>query len=174
MKIVAENGTVWLPLASLAGKLGTCTSDWREKEHGQEEVRTYRISLKLERDLWINTPNANLCAFGEVSDCDFEWLQDCHGSGSRVIQKVPHTCLQKMWLCRRLGNCDSNLPKVSRFTTIALNECVQLQGPSNTLHTRAQKLLIASGGKPLLLRAVRVKSRGSSQSLQTGEKNDSI
>lgn len=45
---------------------------------------------------------------------------------------------------------------------------MQLHGPSNTLHTRAQKLLIASGGKPLLLSAVKVKSRGSSQSLQIG------
>lgn len=55
----------------------------------------------------------------------------------------------------------------------ALNECMQLQGPSNTPHTRAQKLLIASGGKPLLLSAVKVKSRGSSQSLQIGLKKKS-
>lgn len=56
---------------------------------------------------------------------------------------------------------------VFNYTTV-LNECMQLQGPSNTLHTRAQKLLIASAGKPLLLSAVKVKSRGSSQSLQIG------
>lgn len=31
MKIVLVNGTMWLPLASLAGKSGTFTSDWRKK-----------------------------------------------------------------------------------------------------------------------------------------------
>lgn len=117
MKIVAENGTAWFPLASLAGKLGTCTSDCRGKEHGQEEFRTYRISIKLDRYLCINTPNTHLCTFGKVGNCDFEWFQDCHCSGSCVIQNVSHTCLQKMWLCCRLGNRDSNLPKSSCFTT---------------------------------------------------------
>lgn len=31
MKIVLVNGTVWLPLASLAGKSGTFTSGWRKQ-----------------------------------------------------------------------------------------------------------------------------------------------
>ena len=57
------------------------------------------------------------------------------------------------------------------YYTIILNEGIQLQGASNTLHTRAQKLLIASEGKPLLLSAVKVKSLGSSQSLQINEEN---
>lgn len=116
-----------------------------------------------------NTSNTNLWVFGKVGYYDFEWFQDCHGSGSCVIQKVPHACLQKMWLCRRLGNCDSNLPKMSCFATQqrSTNICNDTVFKS-TLRTRAQKLLIASGGKPLLLSAVKVKSRGSSQSLQLG------
>lgn len=40
--------------------------------------------------------------------------------------------------------------------------------------TRAQKLLMASGGNPRLLRAVRVKRRGSSQSLQKQPNNKCI
>lgn len=128
MKMVAENGTMWLPLASLAGKFGTCTSDWGGKEHQQEGLKYTR--------LWYshtNTSDTNLWAFRKVCNCDFEWLQDRHGSGSCFIQKVPHTRLQKMWLRRRLGNCYSNLPKMSCFTTQQYEQ-MKLQGPSKTLY----------------------------------------
>lgn len=116
MKIVAENGTMWLPLASLAGKFGTCT-DWRWKEHQQEGLKYTEYLPTRVRYSQTNTSDTNLWASGKVRNCDFEWLQDRHNSGSCFIQKVPHTRLQKMWLRRRLGNCYSNLPKMSCFTT---------------------------------------------------------
>lgn len=75
-----------------------------------------------------------------------------------------------MGLCRRLGNCDSDLPQdVTYYYTAAPFLHTQLLVPSSILLTRAQKLLIASGGKPLLFSAVKVKSLGSSQSLSRKE-----
>lgn len=117
MKIVAENGTMWLPLASLAGKFGTCTSGWRGQEHQQEGLKYTECLLTRVWYSHTNTSDTNLWACRKVRNSDFEWLQDRHGSGSCFIQKVPHTRLQKMWLRRRLGNCYSNLPKMSFFTT---------------------------------------------------------
>lgn len=87
-------------------------------EGGKKEGLKYTECL-LTR-VWYshtNTSDTNLWALGKVRNCDFQWLQDRHGSGSCFIQKVPHTRLQKMWLRRRLGNCYSNLPKMSCFTT---------------------------------------------------------
>lgn len=53
------------------------------------------------------------------------------------------------------------------MSEIEVFTCDSLSSPAFILLTRAQKLLMASGGKPLLLSAVKVKRRGSSQSLQT-------
>lgn len=45
IKIVLVNGTMWLPLASLAGKSGTFTSDWRKKG-----TKTGRLSAESNRE----------------------------------------------------------------------------------------------------------------------------
>ena len=67
----------------------------------------------------------NLGALREVSDGDFEWFQHSHGSGRRVVQHVPHTRLQEVGLCRRLGNGDSDLPTdVTCHYTTAEYSCV--------------------------------------------------
>lgn len=169
MKIVVVNGTTWLPLASLAGKSGTRTSDCRRR--GQKQESDYARYFESNS----NSVMCNVCGFmsctnlwvlRKVSYGDFKWFQYSHDSGCWVVQKVPHTRLQKVGLCRCLGNCDSHLPEdVTYYYKTVLSLYIWLLVPSSIPHTRAQKLLIASGGNPLLLRAVKVKSRGSSQSL---------
>lgn len=65
---------------------------------------------------------------------------------------VTPTCGTRDMACRHPGGWGRWLPPAP---------------PCPTAPTRAQKLLMASGGKPRRRRAVRVKSRGSSQSLRT-------
>ncbi len=118
---------------------------------------------------------ANLWVLRKVSYRDFERFQHSHGSGRRLVQHVPHAWLQQMGLRRRLRNCDSDLPTnetLHNKTPHTLNYFVPSSN-SSILHTRAQKLLMASGGKPLLRSAVKVKSLGSSQSLHS-EKSRNI
>lgn len=47
MKIVRVNGTVWLPLASLAGKSGTRTSDWERRGRRQKESAPMMLNNTL-------------------------------------------------------------------------------------------------------------------------------
>lgn len=110
MKIVLVNGTTWLPLASLAGKSGTRTTDCRRAIVGIRIYKIFRVP-QLQCNVCGFTSCTNLCVLRQVSYGDFEWFQYSHGSGCWVVKEIPHTRLQKVGLCRCLGNCDSDLPE---------------------------------------------------------------
>lgn len=175
MKIVLVNGTMWLPLASLAGKSGTFTSDWRrgrrEEDSVQNQMERILQALRQQqcRVFGFSRLCPNLSTCRKVSYGDFEWFQYSHGSGCRLVQDVPDAGLKEVGLCRSLGNRHPHLQEdaTNYYTSVPPSSSVLSKfQQASTLHTLAQKLFIASGGKPLLLSAVRVKRRGSSQSLR--------
>lgn len=102
----------------------------------------------------------------EVGDGDLERLQDSHGAGGLLVQHLPSTRLQEMRLHRCLGHRHTNLQD-SLLSPHCAGDTSSCPHPIlSPAPTRAQKLLMASGGKPRRRRAVSVKSRGSSQSLR--------
>lgn len=150
------------------------------------EVRNTNLSLKGQKQEWVKMMLYTvgsisltdvifciyLCIRRQISDGHFEGFQDSHGPRCSVIKHIPHTWLQQVGLRRRLGNSHTHLREKSEVEQIKNLFCPNVcANPLNRIQcvfslTRAQKLLMASGENPRLLRAVRVKRRGSSQSLQ--------
>lgn len=67
------------------------------------------LNVDLKEPHSHNSPRQSHLWSREVGDGDLEGLQDSHGAGGLLIQHLPGTSLQQMWLHCRLGHRHTNL-----------------------------------------------------------------